>query len=390
MRAITLSCNHKKESSFMFFAAKTVTEADIRTVLERLPHPVNGTSLGALKIVDGIVIKKEGSGSHVHFVLTLSPNDQTVMEELRGITEEAVRRVKGVTGVHAIFTAANETVPAQNSGKPAPTPRTKMDFSHLGKIIAVLSGKGGVGKSTTAANLACALAQKGLRVGLLDADVYGPSVPRLFGLTGKPATENSKLVPLEKHGVKIMSIGFMLEEETPVIWRGAMVQSAIRQMLGDVAWGDLDALVIDMPPGTGDAQLTLAQNVPMAGGVVVSTPQDLALIDARKAVGMLKRVQVPILGVIENMSQFICPHCGGASHIFGHGGAAAEAARIGEEFLGEIPLTMELRETSDAGTPLTAIKPDGELAKIYQAYADKIWEKLATQSRTAPRLIIEE
>lgn len=237
-------------------------------------------------------------------------------------------------------------------------------------VIAISSGKGGVGKSTVAANLAVALAQKGLRVGLLDADIYGPSVPRLFGLTEKPRTENNKMVPLEKFGVRIMSIGFVVEEDTPIIWRGPVVQKAIRQLVEDVAWGELDALVLDMPPGTGDVQLTFVQSTPMAGGVVVSTPQDLALIDARKAIAMFRQLNVPVLGMIENMS----------GDIFGVGGVEAEAKRIGEEFLGAIPLALRLRETSDAGTPIVAAEPQNPLSESFCLYADRIWKKLEAPS----------
>ncbi|NDE90579.1 MAG: iron-sulfur cluster carrier protein ApbC [Alphaproteobacteria bacterium] len=369
----------------MFFKPKTLTQADIEKALNAVLHPVKGQSLIALKMVSGIVIK-EGT---VTFVVDMQDGDADLMARLREVSEKAVKSLKGVTAARAVFTSSNK------QATPAHKPHGKiaMETKHLGKIVAVLSGKGGVGKSTTAANLACALAQKGLRVGLLDADVYGPSVPRLFGLTEKPETKDKKLVPLEKYGLKIMSIGFMVDEETPVIWRGAMVQTALKQMINDVAWGELDTLVIDMPPGTGDAQLTLAQNVPMAGAVIVSTPQDLALIDARKAIAMFRRVEVPILGVIENMSTFICPACGTTSDIFGHGGARHEAEKMGEAFLGEIPLTMLLRETSDAGTPLTAIEPTDAISICYKQVADKVWERLnekSTQRRAAPRITVEE
>ncbi|MDX1922192.1 MAG: Mrp/NBP35 family ATP-binding protein [Alphaproteobacteria bacterium] len=376
----------------MFFKSKTLTQADIEKALNAVLHPVKGQSLIALKMISGIVLKRQEKDTVVTFVVDMRDGDEALMERLREVSEKAVKSVKGVTGARAIFTSSNHHAPAapqkSHTGHAA---RPQMETKHLGKIIAVLSGKGGVGKSTTAANLACALAQKGLRVGLLDADVYGPSVPRLFGLTSKPETKDNKLIPLEKYGLKIMSIGFMVEEETPVIWRGAMVQTALKQMLNDVNWGQLDTLVIDMPPGTGDAQLTLAQNVPMAGAVIVSTPQDLALIDARKAIAMFRRVEIPILGLIENMSSFICPSCGTQSDIFGHGGARHEAERIGEPFLGEIPLTIRLRETSDAGTPITAIEPSDVISQSYKAVADKVWEKLAgNPQRSAPKITIED
>lgn len=374
----------------MFFKSKNLTQADIEKALNAVLHPVKGQSLMALKMISGIVLKKQDKDTIVTFVVDMQDGDEPLMNRLREGSEKAVKSIKGVSSARAIFTSSNkQSAPAAPHAKQHGRPQ--METKHLGKIIAVLSGKGGVGKSTTAANLACALAQKGLRVGLLDADVYGPSVPRLFGLTSKPETKDNKLVPLEKYNLKIMSIGFMVEEETPVIWRGAMVQTALKQMLNDVAWGELDTLVIDMPPGTGDAQLTLAQNVPMAGAVIVSTPQDLALIDARKAIAMFRRVEIPILGIIENMSSFICPACGTQSDIFGHGGARHEAERIGEPFLGEIPLTMRLRETSDAGTPITAIEPDDAISQRFKDVADKVWQGLqGNTQRAAPSITIED
>jgi ATP-binding protein involved in chromosome partitioning len=244
-------------------------------------------------------------------------------------------------------------------------------------VIAVASGKGGVGKSTTALNLALGLRDLGLKVGLLDADIYGPSVPRLTGLRDKPELDGErKMIPLRRFGLAIMSIGFLVEEETAMIWRGPMVMSAVTQMLRDVAWGQLDVLVVDMPPGTGDAQLTLAQNVPLKGAVIVSTPQDLSLIDARRGLAMFKKVNVPVLGIVENMSYFQCPHCGTKSDIFGHGGARHEAEKLGVPFLGEIPLHMAIRATSDAGNPVVDSEPDGPHAAIYRAIAGQVADQL--------------
>jgi ATP-binding protein involved in chromosome partitioning len=365
----------------MFFASKTLKEADITRALGNLPHPGSGRALSELQMISGVVIKSEGGKSQVRFVLNLGPEDKPHMDALRQLTEEKIKSLKSVNEAQAIFTASGQMAEPPHAARPGPKP--KGGIRHFGKVIAVLSGKGGVGKSTVAANLACALAKKGLRVGLLDADIYGPSVPRLFGITEKPKTEGGKMVPIEKYGVKLISIGFILEESAPVVWRGLMVMKAIKQLLEDVVWGDLDTLVIDMPPGTGDVQLTLSQSLDIAGGVIVSTPQDLALIDARKAIAMLQKMNVPVLGVIENMSQFICPHCGGASEIFGHGGAAKEAEKINAPFLGEIPLTIKLRETSDAGTPIAAIAPQDPAAQHFMACADSIWESVLSVKAVA-------
>ncbi|HVY12650.1 MAG TPA: Mrp/NBP35 family ATP-binding protein [Alphaproteobacteria bacterium] len=347
----------------MFFTKKAPGEEEIRKTLGALHHSGRGHSFAELGLVEGVVVKE----GEVTFVLQLLEGDQAHVPQLREIAENAVKSLPGVKSARAVFTAA---------AKPAPRKAPSgFNAGHLGKIIAVLSGKGGVGKSTVAANLACALAKQGLRVGLLDADIYGPSVPRLFGLRDKPQTANNKMVPPEKFGLKVMSIGFVLEEDMPVIWRGPVVQKAIRQLIEDVAWGPLDVLVIDMPPGTGDVQLTFAQSTPLAGGVIVSTPQDLALIDARKAIAMLKRLDVPVLGILENMSGFACPHCGERSDIFGAGGAKAEADKIGEEFLGAVPLDINLRKTSDEGAPITVAEPASPLSEMFSHIAARIWQK---------------
>ncbi|HUG63196.1 MAG TPA: iron-sulfur cluster carrier protein ApbC, partial [Methylomirabilota bacterium] len=316
--------------------------------------------------------------------------------------ERCVRALPGVERAMIALTAdvrpgaATPPPPARGHGHahgPAGGAPRKPGVPGVRAIVAVASGKGGVGKSTTAVNLALGLAANGLKVGILDADIYGPSIPRLMKLSGRPETIDGKVLkPMENYGLKVMSIGFMVEEETAMIWRGPMVVSAITQMLREVAWGELDVLVVDMPPGTGDAQLTMAQQVPLAGVVIVSTPQDLALIDARRGVAMFRKVEVPVLGIVENMSYFVCPHCGGRSDVFGHGGARHEAERIGVPFLGEIPLELKIRETSDAGLPVVATEPDGPHAAVYRAVAERVWDSLsggAARRRPPPAIVIE-
>ena len=253
------------------------------------------------------------------------------------------------------------------------------------------SGKGGVGKSTVAVNLAVSLARQGLKVGLLDADIYGPSLPRMLGLNRKPEVRGDKMLPLEAWGLKAMSIGFLVEEDTAMIWRGPMVMGALEQMLGQVVWGALDVLIVDMPPGTGDAQLTMAQRVALTGAVIVSTPQDIALIDARRGVAMFEKTKVPVLGLVENMSFFCCPNCGHRSDIFGHGGARAEAKRMGADFLGEVPLLLDIRTASDAGQPIAATSPDSDAAKAYDAIAQQVWKKISAKDGArgaGPRIVI--
>jgi ATP-binding protein involved in chromosome partitioning len=264
-----------------------------------------------------------------------------------------------------------------------------MLLSDVRAIIAVASGKGGVGKSTTAVNLAVALAADGLKVGLLDADIYGPSLPQMLGTRERPRSEGQHIIPLSRWGLKAMSIGFLVDEETPMIWRGPMVMGALEQMMGQVAWGPLDVMIVDMPPGTGDAQLTMSQRVPLAGAVIVSTPQDVALLDARRGVRMFEKVNVPVLGLIENMSFFCCPNCNHRSDIFSHGGARREAERLGVEFLGELPLKLEIRELADAGTPIVMARPDSDEAQTYRRIARRVWEKAAAKADAAPKIVME-
>ena len=373
-------------------------EADVLKALERVPGP-GGAPLTAGGTVSGINV----TGGKAFVSIVGDPSQPQLWEAIRRAAEEAVGRVAGVDKAIVTLTAerAQQPGPAQpahghshgHSHGPGPAaPRRGMipAVEKIRFIIAVASGKGGVGKSTTAANLALGLSAQGWQVGLLDADVYGPSAPRLFGLEGKPKVEGGKMIPHEAFGVKVMSIGFLVDEDVPMVWRGPMVSQALMQMLGEVAWGELDALVVDMPPGTGDVQLTLAQQVPLSGAVIVSTPQDLALIDARRAVGMFQRVEAPILGIIENMSYFLCPHCGGRTDVFSHGGARHDAEKLGVPFLGEVPLDAAIRETSDAGRPVVGVDPHGKHAAIYLNLAAKVKTLLETQSRRAAPTIIKE
>jgi ATP-binding protein involved in chromosome partitioning len=373
-----------------------LTKDAVLASLERVTDP-NGVALPKTKVLSDIMV----SGDKVFFSITVDSAVVNAWEPVRKRAEEVVKAVPGVSSVLVALTAermpgaaAPPTPAAAQHGHGqahghghAPTPT----LPGVGSVIAVASGKGGVGKSTTTANLALGLRDLGLKVGLLDADIYGPSVPRLFNIHGKPQLKNGNtLIPMDGYGIKLMSIGFLVEEETPMIWRGPMVMSALTQMLRDVEWGELDVMLVDMPPGTGDAQLTMAQAVPLRGAVIVSTPQDLALIDARRGVAMFRKVNVPVLGVVENMSYFLCPNCGTRSDIFGHGGARHEAERMGVPFLGEVPLHMDIRERSDAGLPVVATMPDGPHAQIYRTIAAQVRDQVgAGMSRVAPRIVVE-
>jgi ATP-binding protein involved in chromosome partitioning len=378
----------------------SVTQQQVLDALAKVASP-RGTTLTNANVLSAISV----TDGKVFFSINVDATEARAWESVRARAEAAVRAIPGVNVAMIALTAERKpgaaASPSPGTAAPPPPPphrhahgvqpvsshrppqspaspmSRQAEIPGVAAVIAVASGKGGVGKSTTALNPALGLGDLGLRVGLLDADIYGPSVPRLTGIHEKPKlNDERKMIPIERFGLSIMSIGFLVEEDTAMIWRGPMVMSAINQMLRDVAWGTLDILVVDMPPGTGDAQLTLAQNVPLKGAVIISTPQDLSLIDARRGLAMFKKVNVPVLGIVENMSYFQCPHCGTRSDIFGHGGARHEAERLGVPFLGEIPLHMSIRTTSDSGNPVVASEPDGPHAAIYRAIGTKVRDQL--------------
>ena len=374
-----------------------VTEEQILSCLANIQDPESQNDIVTLGMVKGLVVKN----GNVGFSIEVEPARGAAMESTRKAAEMAVKGLDGVLSVTAVLTAHKNTDDQTqvDSDKPQSNSNVSADEApkelapYVKKIVAVASGKGGVGKSTTAINLAASFASIGLSVGILDADIYGPSLPRMMGINEKPTSLDGKILqPIERFNIKCMSIGFLVPEDSPTIWRGPMVMSALEQMLRDVAWGALDIMVVDMPPGTGDAQLTMSQRVPLAGAVIVSTPQDIALLDARKGLNMFRKVDVPVLGIIENMSMFICPNCGAESHIFGHGGAKEEAKNLEVDFLGELPLHMDIRTTSDAGTPIVLKTPDGDHASIYKEIAGSIWSKLnestEASQKTPPRIVI--
>ncbi|HEY1410994.1 MAG TPA: Mrp/NBP35 family ATP-binding protein [Rhodopila sp.] len=373
----------------------------LRAALRTIKDPASGRDIVTAGLVEGIEVR----GGLVQATLLTDRAHAAAMEPVRREVEAVLMRQPNVTNATAILTA-HKTQPAPAAGPArgpqghahapghghAPAGKQALLLPDVKAIVAVASGKGGVGKSTVAVNLAVSLARQGHKVGLLDADIYGPSLPRMIGLNRKPEVRDDKMIPLQAWGLSCMSIGFLVDEETPMIWRGPMVMGALEQMMGQVAWGALDILVVDMPPGTGDAQLTMAQRVALTGAVIVSTPQDIALIDARRGVRMFEKTNVPVLGLVENMSFYCCPNCGHRADIFGHGGAKTEAARLGTEFLGEIPLLLDIRVAADAGTPIAASAPESDAAKAYGALAARVWEKVtgATVVRSSgPRIVID-
>jgi ATP-binding protein involved in chromosome partitioning len=369
------------------------TVESLRAALAGIRDP-DGRDLVTSGRIEGIELR----GGLVQVALLTDRAEAARMEPVRREVERVLAAQPGVTNATAVLTAHKAPAAGQGAAQagatqapghgPAHGPgKSAVLLPEVGAIVAVASGKGGVGKSTVAVNLAVSLARDGLRVGLLDADIYGPSLPRMLGLRRRPELRGEKLLPIEAWGLKCMSIGFLVEEETPMIWRGPMVMGALEQMLGQVEWGALDVLVVDMPPGTGDAQLTMAQRVKLAGAVIVSTPQDIALIDARRGVRMFEKVSVPVLGIVENMSFFCCPACGHRAEIFGHGGARAEAARLGAPFLGEVPLLLEIRTGSDAGTPVAAEAPDSPAGQAFASVAKAVRARLAG-APAGPRIVI--
>lgn len=368
-----------------------IDEAGVLAALASVIEPDSGRDVVSLKMVSGLVVKD----GNVGFSLEVDPARGEALEPLRQAAEAAVFALDGVSSVTAVLTAhsaggesaARAAPPRGDTGAGGGGARAPL-LPDVGAIIAVASGKGGVGKSTVACNLALGLARLGLSVGLLDADIYGPSLPRMMGATGRPSTDDAgkTLIPMAAHGLKCMSIGFMVAEDSPMIWRGPMVMSALEQMLRDVAWGALDVLVVDMPPGTGDAQLTMAQRVPLAGAVIVSTPQDIALLDARKGLNMFRKVNVPVLGIVENMSFFHCPKCGERSDIFGHGGARADAEAYGVDFLGEVPLHMAIRSAGDGGAPIVVGAPESPEATAFMTVAAAVRDRLGAAHKPAPSI----
>ncbi|GJL98576.1 MAG: iron-sulfur cluster carrier protein [Methyloligella sp.] len=392
---------------------------DLKSELLENLKKVKGPNLES-NIVDlGLVSEIQLIDNKATFSISVPVEKAETLEPLRAAAEKVAKSITGIDTAFVILTSEKEGKGGevnQASVRPAPSssemgsvpppmanaggmasadgaPGQQVGLPQgIKSIVAISSGKGGVGKSTTSVNIALALQARGMKVGILDADIYGPSLPRLLGISGRPTQVSGRIIkPLDGFGIKVISMGFLVDEETPMIWRGPMVISAITQMLREVQWGEIDMLIVDMPPGTGDVQLTLAQQVPLAGAVIVSTPQDLALIDARKGLNMFRQVEVPVLGIIENMSYFICPHCGDSHGIFGHGGAKEEAERIGVPFLGGVPLHQDIRTNSDAGTPIIISDPEGEHAKTYNQITKNILERIKQEEEmiNRPNIVIE-
>lgn len=335
--------------------------------LKRIKDPVSGQDIVSSGMMRALTVE-DGT---VRFVLEIDPAHATQMEPVRASAEAKIKALPGITAVSAMMTAhAQKAPPPDLKGAKKAEPQGPQRVAGVDRIVAIASGKGGVGKSTVAANLAVALAAEGRRVGLLDADVYGPSQPRMLGVSGRPASPDGKtILPLRNHGVTMMSMGLMTNDDQAVVWRGPMLMGALQQMMNQVQWGALDVLLIDLPPGTGDVQLTLTQKFAVDGAIIVSTPQDVALMDARKGIDMFNQMKTPILGMIENMSTHICSNCGHEEHVFGHGGVAAEAAKMGVPLLAEIPLHLDIRLAADGGAPIVVSKPDSSQAAAFRTVA---------------------
>ncbi|HCX14821.1 MAG TPA: hypothetical protein DGZ24_05845 [Rhodospirillaceae bacterium] len=363
-----------------------ITQEQIVIALKKVDSGTGDLDIVTRDWVKEIVI----DGCRVTVILEVPARAGPTLEPVRADAEKALRSLPEIKSGKVVLTAQ---IP-KNGGKAAQSKKPskaggQLDLPDVKFIIAVASGKGGVGKSTTAANIAVALARLGPSVAVFDADIFGPSMPRLFGLSGrKPNTDGKRIIPLQAHGIKLMSIGFMIAEDDPIIWRGPMIMGALEQMFRDVAWGKTDVMIVDMPPGTGDTQLTISQRVPLAGAVIVSTPQDIALLDARKGLNMFKRVEIPILGIIENMSYHLCAACGHREEIFDHGGACRTAEELGAPFLGEVPLDLNIRTTSDEGLPIVMSDPDSPHSQEYMEIARKIWAKVSAGERKAPTISI--
>jgi ATP-binding protein involved in chromosome partitioning len=370
---------------------KNLSKNTVEDALRAIQHPIKKQSIVDAGTVSAVIIDNDQVGIILDFGdMSISSIEGTKgsIEEIRALVEKTVAKIDGVDAVNVVVTASKGSAPATHKPTPmaapqktqpkpqsrTPAPPTPIEIPGVKHVIAVASGKGGVGKSTTSINLALALKNQNLKIGIMDADIFGPSLPTLVGLDDRPQIIDGVIQPLEKYGLKIMSIGFLIDVDQPIVWRGPRVMGATQQLIKDVAWGPLDVLIVDMPPGTGDVQLSMVQNAPLSGAVIVSTPQDLALIDARKGLAMFRKVDVPILGIIENMSSFVCPNCGDESHIFGHGGAKEAAELLSANFLGAIPLHMDVRALSDAGTPIVEHAPDSLHTELYTGIAKKVWE----------------
>ncbi|MBE9637017.1 iron-sulfur cluster carrier protein ApbC [Salipiger mangrovisoli] len=338
----------------------------VQAVLKSVADPVAGGDIMSSGVVRALNVDEAGA---VRFVMEIPPSQSAAYTKIKEQAESALKATEGVSAVSIVLTGHTDKAPPDLKMRKA-EPQGPQRVPGVNHIIAIASGKGGVGKSTVSSNIACALAQQGRRVGLLDADVYGPSQPRMLGVSGRPASPDGKtILPLRNHGVTMMSIGLMTNEDQAVVWRGPMLMGALQQMLMQVQWGALDVLIVDLPPGTGDVQMTLSQKAHVDGAIVVSTPQDVALLDARKGIDMFKQLHVPILGMVENMSTHVCSNCGHEEHVFGHGGVAAEAAKLGVPLLAEVPLDLQIRLASDGGAPIVVSQPDSAQAQAFHAIA---------------------